>query len=393
MKKYSIFALLALIFSFGLFTPGAHAGTVSLSGWAWSPNIGWLSFNSTDAGTGVTSGSSNAYNVYISTTTGSTVAPFGGYAWSPNIGWLSFNSADVTGCPSDGSVGAVSGCNPAIDLTTGSTTGWGRIISMENQDGGGWLQLSGTNHATNGGGGVTYNPSTGALSGMAWESSALGWISFDAASAVGKSVTVCTPGAASCPIAPSPITGICTIPATASIPQGQSTVTITPAVSGQSGGTGPYTFTPASFTLGTGYYTPSIIVKDSQSHTGSVMCNPISVTQTNPTTSLGLYIGTTPQNATLASLSIKKGNTFALAWTNTLASPYVCASSISNGGGTRATSWPSSSLASTANVSGLSTSNVSTGSYTFTMTCSGAGVTTRSAAVNLTVMNSSTIEK
>ena len=60
---------------------------------------------------------------------------FSGYAWSENIGWISFNSSDLVGCPSGT-------CQASVNLTTGQVSGWARALSY---GGGwdGWIKLSG----------------------------------------------------------------------------------------------------------------------------------------------------------------------------------------------------------------------------------------------------------
>src|SRR5437868_757235 len=64
----------------------ASASTLHLSGYAWSSNIGWISFGSP------------GYSVTIDSATGN----MGGYAWADphddiantnNIGWISFNDS------------------------------------------------------------------------------------------------------------------------------------------------------------------------------------------------------------------------------------------------------------------------------------------------------------
>ena len=56
-----------------------------VSGWAWSSELGWISFNSLDAS------SSIPYKVTISSSTGA----FSGWAWSENVGWISLNCANT----------------------------------------------------------------------------------------------------------------------------------------------------------------------------------------------------------------------------------------------------------------------------------------------------------
>jgi hypothetical protein len=146
-------------------------GDVCLSGWAWSSNIGWLSFNSTDTntGNGGSGMSTNAYGVFLATTTANpTIGTLSGYAWSSNIGWVSFNSNSC-------------GDQAKVDLSAGSVTGWAQALSA---DGNGWdgcIELSGTNnnvtppvtHA------VSMDTSTGIFSGYAWGSDVVGWLQFN----------------------------------------------------------------------------------------------------------------------------------------------------------------------------------------------------------------------
>ncbi len=129
----------------------------ALSGYAWSENIGWISFNCTNENTCATS------NYGVNVLDGN----FSGYAWSENIGWISFNSADVSGCPS-------SPCSPVINLSTGLVSGWAKALSAS---GGwdGWIKLSGT--ATNGSPyGVSFSGTS--ASGYSWGSDVIGWISW-----------------------------------------------------------------------------------------------------------------------------------------------------------------------------------------------------------------------
>ncbi|MBI5787089.1 MAG: hypothetical protein HY446_00870 [Candidatus Niyogibacteria bacterium] len=135
-------------------SPQAFAGAEhNLSGWAWSENIGWISFNSAEGG-GSNYGVSVASNGRLS-----------GYAWSENIGWITFNQNDLNGCPSGQ-------CRAEFDEDTGQVTGWARALS----NGGGWdgwISLSGSNY------GVSVNQCS--WSGWAWGSDVVGWISFNSA--------------------------------------------------------------------------------------------------------------------------------------------------------------------------------------------------------------------
>jgi hypothetical protein len=64
-----------------------------------------------------TSGSS--YGVTVASTTGE----LSGYAWSENIGWISFDSEALTGCP-DGN------CQAILSRSTNEASGWARVCSV-----------------------------------------------------------------------------------------------------------------------------------------------------------------------------------------------------------------------------------------------------------------------
>lgn len=152
---------------------------MSLTGYAWSPNIGWISFQ----GPG--------YGVSESKTTGA----LSGYAWAPNLGWITFNASDGTH-PA-----------PVASLTTGIVSGWARSCSAfadRNVCSGalegvwdGWIALSGT--AIDGTPyGITQSP-TCVWSGYAWGSVGIGAISVSGTAAdsttygvSGDTPSVCT---------------------------------------------------------------------------------------------------------------------------------------------------------------------------------------------------------
>lgn len=163
----------------------APAGTIPLSGWAWSggdaadgPFMGWISFSSDN-----TPGEST-YGVYQSVSDGS----LSGYAWSSNLGWISFNASDVSGCPSGT-------CAPTVDLSTGQVTGWARACSaftgsacsgtLDTRSGGwdGFIALSGSGGGTTFG--ITQNLATCQWSGYAWGSTNIGWINVNPVSGYG----------------------------------------------------------------------------------------------------------------------------------------------------------------------------------------------------------------
>lgn len=89
-------------------------------GWAYSENIGWISFNNT------TGGGATSYGVNIETD-----GKFSGQAWSENIGWISFNESDLSGCPSGQ-------CRAWVDTSDGKVYGWVRALAGGSPVAGGW---------------------------------------------------------------------------------------------------------------------------------------------------------------------------------------------------------------------------------------------------------------
>lgn len=134
------------------------AAQISLAGYAWSDNIGWI-----DVG----------HSVKLDDTTGE----FSGYAWSDNAGWISFNPADIgTSCPVqvDGS------CKPRMGGN--SMAGWARACSIFVsgcsgslkplfKTGGwdGWISLSG----------VSLQSDNRTFGGCAWGSEVVGYACFE----------------------------------------------------------------------------------------------------------------------------------------------------------------------------------------------------------------------
>ncbi len=170
----------------------------NVTGFAWSSNIGWISFNSTDCdidgdlmyeganeGGGSTpapvdcpaSGAVDDYGVKIDINAGATLGNFSGYAWSSIVGWIYFGpDADLptygltqaNDAPDDPKIWA------HYDNATYAVTGWAKILSLGNN---GWIKFNGNNP------GVSIDPATGDFSGWAWnandDGSGIGWISFN----------------------------------------------------------------------------------------------------------------------------------------------------------------------------------------------------------------------
>ena len=187
-------------------------------GWAWSDNIGWISFScqNCDAdldgnldGGSCGSGSSVDYGVDIceegdtrSICSGESAGTILGGAWSRGtdteiggVGWISFNRSETGAPPSDDPCPDGS-CIARLDLdgTTcgevGQVCGWARALAPKGDPnaGGwdGWIKLAGT---VQGGGsyGVSLNsgPTPSEFEGWAWggddtdEEAVIGWVSFN----------------------------------------------------------------------------------------------------------------------------------------------------------------------------------------------------------------------
>lgn len=146
--KYKVLLVIGLVVvisaSFYLFqgeeTALAGSGD-NLFGYAWSDNIGWISFNNCDI---FGSCSGPDYGVKVDSS-----GLMSGHAWSDNIGWISFQG--LGGCP-EGT------CEAKLDRVTGQVTGWARACTVFQNDstcsgllkgpaelGGwdGWIKLSG----------------------------------------------------------------------------------------------------------------------------------------------------------------------------------------------------------------------------------------------------------
>lgn len=160
---------LALICGALLFTSAAPLRAQStngnVSGYAWSSNTGWISFNCIDQGVCGTS----PYWVNVTPDTNQQSATFSGYAWSPAIGWISFNAADAASC----------GATARLDYTSKEVTGWARAIAGGTAQSGGWdgcINLhESTSQSTYT---VAFDDIQKELYGFAWGATNVGWIGF-----------------------------------------------------------------------------------------------------------------------------------------------------------------------------------------------------------------------
>ncbi len=203
----------------GVYDSAAGTGH-NLRGFAWSSNIGWISFNSTDcdnngniylgnpAGCPVNGTAFFDYGVYIDNNTGD----ISGFAWSENVGWISFNrenycesgvnigktcanSGDCDGATCGGDPAGKTGdpLYPPYNSTTGTIAkyntgthvidGWAKILSMGDD---GWISFNCSNNGGSCGTSdykVIANVTNSELEGWAWngndDDSGIGWISFN----------------------------------------------------------------------------------------------------------------------------------------------------------------------------------------------------------------------
>ena len=149
-----------------LFSVAKAGSSNNLFGYAWSDNIGWISFNCLDGGVGQTDiCSTSDYGVGVDADNN-----LFGYAWSDNIGWISFNESDLYDCPK--------GTCKAKLIESTTLEGWAKALSANEEGWDGWISLS-----TQPSGvidyGVILNEEEDVFTGYAWGGEVVGWISFN----------------------------------------------------------------------------------------------------------------------------------------------------------------------------------------------------------------------
>ncbi len=163
-KKIFIIAIV-LISVFCVFLNQAQAAG-NTRGWAWSENIGWISFNCDNQGTCGTID----YGVNIDEGTGE----FSGWAWSENVGWINFNNPppyELTNFPGEPFHSATLDVDQTCDGFDRYVTGWAQVYNT-----GGWIKMS--NGVLYGVKRVDKTENLTDLTGYAW-SEDFGWISFN----------------------------------------------------------------------------------------------------------------------------------------------------------------------------------------------------------------------
>ncbi len=155
-------------------------------GWGWgasteAPNggVGWINF-SCKSSSDECSGPAGNWGVTFNTTHDSNLGKLSGYAWSNNLGWLSFRPSDVSSCFANGSTDPTVAQIVNLDDPNGGLKiiGWGKFLSGNDDPSDGWdgcVSFTKTDNLYR----TTVQYPNGRLGGYAWGSEVVGWISFD----------------------------------------------------------------------------------------------------------------------------------------------------------------------------------------------------------------------
>jgi hypothetical protein len=170
-------------------TPKTFHDVIDLAGFAWSDGIGWVSFNCNQPGASPAIDTCATVNYSVSVipdtnSTDSVLATLSGYAWSENIGWIKFGGlSNFPGGSAD---------NAQIVFTDGEyrLSGWvracagtlsGDCSNMDDHPDGwdGWISLNCSNLA-NGCDAFEYRVlvDTDAFDGEGWGDDVIGYIDF-----------------------------------------------------------------------------------------------------------------------------------------------------------------------------------------------------------------------
>jgi hypothetical protein len=197
MNRKILIATFIILISAGLVlfnkSEPIKAGTGhNVSGWAWSENIGWISFNNiNNPGGGTTN-----YGVNVNIINNS-YDNISGYAWSENIGWIKFDPAGPYPSNHPGNPNHSAKVEKIGNATT--VTGWARACagtingdcnSATRNDGwDGWISLSGSNYKVE----LKEDADGCYLDGYAWGSDVVGWIQFNGTTKDGNTYRVKVP--------------------------------------------------------------------------------------------------------------------------------------------------------------------------------------------------------
>ncbi len=145
-----IFLVILTIFSFQTSFAGQED---KMNGWAWSSNVGWISFNCTNTDScGIVN-----YGVDVDS-----FGNLSGYAWSSHVGWINF-----TGVTYDDSDGSLDG-DANFVAADFESDGWDD----------GTLRMSASSPVAYG---PVLNDTTDTFEGYAWGSEVIGWVQFNTA--------------------------------------------------------------------------------------------------------------------------------------------------------------------------------------------------------------------
>ncbi len=136
-----------------LVAPTARSAGETLTGYAWSSNIGWICFSDEDG-------------CATATVTLDASGNLTGYAWSSNIGWIKFGG--LSGFPTGGGTTAGN-----ARLVNDELTGWVQAISADGHGWDGWIYLGSTGH----GDGIELQTDN-SFEGYAWGGEVVGWVNF-----------------------------------------------------------------------------------------------------------------------------------------------------------------------------------------------------------------------
>jgi hypothetical protein len=201
MQKFLLTS--ALIFSSFFLAGLAQAGSSdNVSGFVFSNNIGWISFNSIDCDTDGDGTIEAGEGVAGCPAEGATIPNYGanidltglfsGYAWSDSIGWINFSPA--SGFPSIPNFSARVDLGGATCGGVGNVCGWARACSVfvsgcsgalkpDSERGGwdGWIKLRKNSADIGANYGITLDSavSPSEFKGWAWGGDVVGWLSFN----------------------------------------------------------------------------------------------------------------------------------------------------------------------------------------------------------------------
>ncbi len=169
-KKIALTAFIVAVFAFFVINTETVVSEIDDSdifdfyGFAWSENIGWISFNSES------DGSVNDYSVTVGFD-----GNVRGYGWSEHIGWIKFDGlSNFPESPGYSAKVDIDGYLPSCE--EGHLCGWARALSGRDQDDGwdGWINFNAGDNGVRFTDGSTMNSE---LLGWAWGSDVVGWIS------------------------------------------------------------------------------------------------------------------------------------------------------------------------------------------------------------------------